>query len=299
MKEENKASNMWSRLFRKKWFFPALYLGIAALLLSVVVWYQNVGNQVPEAEDNQETPGDFASNQYDEDSEAVMEQQEIIKMPVKEEEQAEIVTKFYDYNADEEEQENALILYNNRYHQSTGIDFASKDGESFEVTASLSGTVKEVKEDPLLGHVAILDQENDVTTYYASLADVQVKAGADVKHEDLLGAAGKNIFGKDNCPHVHIESRKEGQEVNPEDYFNQPLTQLDNVQEDEEADETSKELDSNDRTNELDGMDEDSTIPGDGEDDMEDEDEDAEDEDGSSEDDEDDPNLSDDESNDS
>src|SRR5699024_3715911 len=158
----------------------------------------------------QETPGDVASNPYDEDSEAEMEQQEMMKMPVKEEEQAEIVTKYYDYNAEEEEQENALIRYNNRYHQSTAIDFDSKDGESFDVTASLSGTVKEVKEDPLLGNVVILDHENDVTTYYASLADVQVKAGADVKQGDLLGGAGKNIFGKDNGTHVHFELRKEG-----------------------------------------------------------------------------------------
>src|SRR5690625_2452225 len=88
MKEENKASNKWSRIFRKKWFFPALYLGFAAILLSVVVWYQNVGNQVPEAEDNQEMPGDVASDLYDdEDAESVMDQQEVIKMPVKEEEQ--------------------------------------------------------------------------------------------------------------------------------------------------------------------------------------------------------------------
>src|SRR5699024_8158573 len=149
MKEENKASkNKWSKIFRKKWFFPALYLGIAALLLSVVVWYQNVGNQVPEAEDNEELPGDVASNLYDED--------------------AEIVTKFYDYNSEEEDQENALVLYNNRYHQSTGIDIASEDGETFDVTASLSGTVQEVKEDPLLGNVVVLDHDNGVTTYYAS-----------------------------------------------------------------------------------------------------------------------------------
>src|SRR5699024_12785968 len=98
-------------------------------------------------------------------SEAVMEQQEIIKMPVKEEEQAEIVTKYYDYNADEEEQENALILFNNRYHESTGIDFASKDGESLEVTASLSETIKEVKEDTLLCYVVLFDNEKYVATY--------------------------------------------------------------------------------------------------------------------------------------
>ena len=259
MKEENKASkNKWSKIFRKKWFFPALYLGIAALLLSVVVWYQNVGNQVPEAEDNEELPGDVASNLYDEDAEAVMDEQEVVKMPVAESEQAEIVTKFYDYNSEEEDQENALVLYNNRYHQSTGIDIASEDGETFDVTASLSGTVQEVKEDPLLGNVVVLDHDNGVTTYYASLADVQVQAGVDVKQGDLLGQAGKNIFGKDNGNHVHFELRKDGQEVNPEDYFNQPVSQLDSVTEEteEDADETSGDFNPNDRSNELDGMEE-------------------------------------------
>ncbi|MBU5465286.1 peptidoglycan DD-metalloendopeptidase family protein [Virgibacillus sp. MSJ-26] len=299
MKEENKASNKWSRIFRKKWFFPALYLGFAAILLSVVVWYQNVGNQVPEAEDNQGMPGDVASDLYDdEDAESVMDQQEVIKMPVKEEEQAEIVTKFYDYNADEEDQENALILYNNRYHQSTGIDLASEDGESFEVTASLSGTVKEVKEDPLLGNVVVLDHDNDVTTYYASLDDVQVKAGSDLKQGDLLGVAGKNIFGQDNGTHVHFELRKDGKEVNPEDYFNQPVSKLDNVQEDEEADETSTEYSPNDRTNELDGMEEDSLTPEEDEDQDEDEleDDDSDEEDSEEDEEEDEMNPSDDES---
>lgn len=282
MKEENKApKKKWSQIFRKKWFLPALYLGVAALLLSVVVWYQNVGNQVPETKNDQELPGDYASSPYSEDAEEVIEQQEVVQMPVVESEQAEIVTKFYDYNAEEEEQENALVLYNNRYHQSTGIDIASEDGESFDVVASLSGTVKEVKEDPLLGHVVVLDHDNGVMTYYASLAEVQVEAGSDVKQGDLVGSAGKNIFGQDNGTHVHFELRKDGQEVNPEEFFNQPVSSLDNVSE-EDADETSGDYDANDRTNELDGIEDEELDPTDdllGDPESEEEDEDSADED--------------------
>lgn len=297
MKEENKASkNKWSAMFRKKWFLPSVYLVVAALLLSVVVWYQNVGNQVPEAEDHQELPGEVASDPFDDDAEAVIDQEEVIKMPVAEEEQAEIVTKFYDNNGDEEDQENALIMYNNRFHQSTGIDIAAENGESFDATASLSGKVKEVKEDPLLGNVVILDHDDDVTTYYSSLADVQVKAGADVKQGDLLGVAGKNVFGKDNGTHVHFELRKGSKEVNPEDYFNQTLSKLDDVKVEDEADETVKDYDGNDRTNELDGMKDNPFGPGeDVDEDLEDEDEDKDDE---TDDDEQD-DMSDDESNNS
>src|SRR5690625_6680594 len=60
MKEENNApKNKWSDIFRKKWFFPAVYLTIAALLLSVVVWYQNMDNQVPDAQEDSEMSGEY------------------------------------------------------------------------------------------------------------------------------------------------------------------------------------------------------------------------------------------------
>ncbi|MBP1971687.1 stage II sporulation protein Q [Virgibacillus natechei] len=244
MKEENKgASNKWSRIFRKKWFFPAVYLTVAALLLSVVVWYQNLDNQMPDAMDEQEEQEseDYVPTLDDEDAEPVVDQQENIEMPVVDQDQAEIVTKFYDYNAEQEDQENALVLYNNRFYQSTGLDIASADAETFDVVASLSGTVTEVKEDPLLGNVVSMSHDNDVMTYYASLGEVEVQAGADVEQGDLIGTAGNNLFGQDNGTHVHFELRKDGNEVNPESFFNQPVASLDSVTEEEsEASEESE-----------------------------------------------------------
>ncbi|RKQ34357.1 M23 family metallopeptidase [Oceanobacillus halophilus] len=241
MSEEKQGTpkNKWSRIFRKKWFFPALYLTIAALLLAVVVWYQNLDNQVPSADEevqDEQVTDNYEPTPDGEEAQPVLDQQETIKFPLTDPDQAEIVTKFYDYNASEEDQENALVFYNNRYYQSTGVDFASE--EPFEVQASLSGTVTEVKEDPLLGNVVILSHENDVTTYYASLGEVAVTAGDEVKQGDQLGTAGKNIFGKDNGTHVHFELRKGDKGVNPESFFNQPVSALDELEGEEVSEES-------------------------------------------------------------
>ncbi|WP_373893953.1 peptidoglycan DD-metalloendopeptidase family protein [Virgibacillus sp. CBA3643] len=245
MNEENNGApkNKWSRIFRKKWFFPAVYLTVAALLLSVVVWYQNVDNQGPDVADEQEEQenDEYVPTPNDEDAEPVLDQQEMIQMPLVDQDQAEIVTKFYDYNAEQEDQENGLVLYNNRYYQSTGIDIASASDETFDVVASLTGTVTEVKEDPLLGNVVVMEHGDNVATYYASLDEVSVSADTDVEQGDSIGTAGKNIFGKDNGTHVHFEIRKDGNEVNPESFFNQSVASLDSVTEEAEESEANEE----------------------------------------------------------
>ncbi|TFJ92240.1 M23 family metallopeptidase [Lentibacillus salicampi] len=251
MNEENNGTpkNKWSRIFRKKWFFPAVYLTLAALLLSLVVWYQNVGNQIDESQ--KEGTEDYPPVEHDEDAQPVMDQQEVIQMPVENMDQAEIVTKYYDYNADQEEQENAIVVFNDRYYQSTGIDIASAEGETFDVLASLSGTVTEVKEDPMLGNVVTVTHENDVTTHYASLGDVQVSADDQIKQGDTIGTAGNNLFGKDNGKHLHFEIRKDGQDVNPENFFNQPMSAIDEaLAENEKAENEKPKSDGSEHENE-------------------------------------------------
>ena len=249
MNEENKggSKNKLTRIFRKKWFFPAVYLTIAALLLAVVVWYQNLDNQIPEAEldEQQDITGDYIPQPTDDNAEPVMEQQEVILMPVTDQEQAEIVTKFYDYDAEQQDKENALVHHNNRFYQSTGVDIAAANGETFDVVAALSGTVVEVKEDPLLGNVVVMSHPNEVETYYASLGEVLVEAGAEVKQGEQIGTAGNNIFGKENGTHVYFQLDKNGKEVNPEEYFNQPVSKLDSAieGETEEGSEASENSD--------------------------------------------------------
>ena len=228
MKEfPSESKNKWTRIFRKKWFFPALYIVLAAFLLSAVVWYQNVQSKMFDGldgvGDHENEDDDFQSDRFDEEAESVVKQEEIIKMPVEEEAQTEIVTTFFDYSAEEEEQEKGLTFYNNRYYQSTGVDIAMDDGEAFEVMASLSGDVDEIKEDPLHGNVVVLNHGDDITTYYASLEEVAIKEGDKLEQGDVIGTSGKNLFSEESGNHVHFELRKEDTELDPEDFFNQTL----------------------------------------------------------------------------
>ncbi|SFK15730.1 stage II sporulation protein Q [Halobacillus dabanensis] len=232
MKEEGKKSVTklkFKRLMRKKWLYPALYLSVAALVLVGVFWYQqgssDLEDQIAEQPES-EVQDEFLTADNEKETAPVMEHQENLQMPVADEKAASIVTKFYDYDASEQDQESALVLYNNKYYQSEGVDITREDGEAFEVTAALSGTVTEVKEDPLYGNVIEITHDEDVTTVYASLEDVEVLAGSDVSQGDVLGAAGKNSFGQASGVHVHFEVRSDGQPVNPEDFFGQPMSKI-------------------------------------------------------------------------
>ncbi|MFC4402880.1 peptidoglycan DD-metalloendopeptidase family protein [Gracilibacillus xinjiangensis] len=230
--EENKnvSKKDWKRIFKKKWFFPALYLTVAALLISGVLWYQNAANQVPDLaqdmknqlEENQSGPD---ANDH-EDAEPVMQQQEVLELPVAEDLQVEIVTKFYDYAADEATQEQGLILHQNRYQQSDGIAISTEDQQVFDVMAAFTGTVTEVKNDPLLGNVIKMEHEHGVTTYYASLGEVLVEQGAELKQGQTIGTAGQNSLGQENGVHVHFEVRKDGVPVNPESFINKPINEI-------------------------------------------------------------------------
>ncbi|WP_226581389.1 peptidoglycan DD-metalloendopeptidase family protein [Halobacillus litoralis] len=219
----------FKRLMRKKWLYPALYLSVAALVLVGVFWYQqgasDLEDQIAEQPDSK-VQDEFLTTDNEKDSVPVMDHQENIQMPVADEKAASIVTKFYDYNASEQDQESALVLYNNKYYQSEGVDITREDGEAFEVTAALSGTVTEVKEDPLYGNVIEITHDENVSTVYASLEDVEVLAGSDVAQGDVLGSAGRNSFGQASGVHVHFEVRSDGQPVNPEDFFGQPMSKI-------------------------------------------------------------------------
>jgi stage II sporulation protein Q len=249
MKENfNGSKNKWTGVFKKKWFFPALYIVLAAFLLSGVIWYQNVENKLLEGLDEMENTDDIQPNPFDqEEAESVLQQDETIKMPVKEDTKAEIVTKFYDYDADDEAKEQAVTYYHNRYYQSTGVDIAAADGETFDVVASLSGSVTEVKEDPLNGNIVVMDHGDDITTYYASLEEVGVKAGDKVKQGDTLGTAGRSIFSEDSGTHVHFEIWKEKTEVNPENFFNQSMAKLMEFEADQEVTQEKAESESDDQ----------------------------------------------------
>ncbi len=268
----NESKNRWTRIFRKKWIFPALYIMLAAFLLTAVLWYQSIERKLSEGMEEFNQADNLQDDPFEDEIEAVIQQKETIKMPVADNVQTEIVTKFFDYDADEADKEDGLILYNDRYYQSKGIDIATVDGETFDVVASLSGTVKEVKPDPLNGNVVVMEHGKDITTYYASLDDVDVTVGTKLKQGAKIGTAGKSLFGQENGIHVHFEMRKGDTEVNPEDFFNKSVAMLEQFDgetvpsepdegEDSDSDDDKKSADDEDEDGESDKPKQDKPVP--------------------------------------
>ena len=56
---------------------------------------------------------------------------------------------YYDYKAEEENQEASIIYYENTYIQNTGVDYVSK--EVFDVNSIADGTVISVTQDDIVG----------------------------------------------------------------------------------------------------------------------------------------------------
>lgn len=221
----------WRKWTRKKYVIPALYLLLASIVLTGILYFKNDGGNVDEKAVPKET------NELEEESLAVSKQKETFKWPVKDERSLDVLRPFYDQASSEEEREKAIVVYDNVYYQNQGIDVGKKDGEVFDVVAALSGTVTKVTEDSLFGHVVTIEHKNDITTHYQSLGEVIVAEGQAVKQGDTIGIAGRNAFNKEIGTHLHFEVRAGGKAYNPATIFNQPVSILNQLAETTDEDE--------------------------------------------------------------
>lgn len=135
-----------------------------------------------------------------------------------------IANKFYEKDADEKTQQNSLIYYENIYMQNTGILYNSD--KQFNVIAVLDGTVKNIKEDKILGNVIEIEHGTNLTAFYQSIDNIKVKVGDQVKQGDLIATSGANNIEntKDNC--LHFQVYNQGQLLNPETFYTMNLNEL-------------------------------------------------------------------------
>lgn len=96
-----------------------------------------------------------------------------------------------------------------------------KAPERTPVFTTADGLVRKVKQNHTegkgYGRYIIIDHEDGYSTLYAQLSGYNVKEGAVVKQGDIIGYVGSS--GVSTGPHLHYEVMKDGENVNPEDYF--------------------------------------------------------------------------------
>lgn len=131
---------------------------------------------------------------------------------------------YYDHKAEKENQQNALILYENTYMQNSGIDYIAD--KQFEVATILDGVVVEVGEDKTLGKFVEIRHSNDMISIYQSLSEITVKKDEEIKQGFVIGKSGKNNINPKQENQLHFELSYKGQYVNPEEYFDKKVQDL-------------------------------------------------------------------------
>lgn len=224
-----KKASSWKSVLGKKWAFPAIYIGTAAIILAFVMWYQSGGTDTVPGQDGaaggvaittpQEGSADPASEAGENGAVPVAGSVQPLAWPVGKGVQYEKVMNFFDDQASKEEQQKALVKYEDTFMPHTGIDLKATDGKSFDVTAALPGKVTKVENDPLVGQTVEIEHADKMVTVYQSLEKITVKPGDEVTQGQVLGSAGRNVYEKDAGIHLHFEVRVDGVPVDPDQYL--------------------------------------------------------------------------------
>ncbi|GEB31337.1 MULTISPECIES: M23 family metallopeptidase [Brevibacillus] len=220
-----KKASSWKKVLGKKWAFPAIYIGTAAIILAFVMWYQgsvmdtvskvaNVGDNVAVT-----TPATPETPKQNDEAVPVTSGVQPLAWPVGKNVQYEMGMSYYDEQASKDEQQKALVKYSNSFYPHTGIDLKATDGKSFDVVAALAGKVVKVENDPLVGKTVEVEHADKMVTVYQSLENTTVKPGDEVTQGQVIGSAGRNEFEKDFGVHLHFEVRVDDKPVNPQQYL--------------------------------------------------------------------------------
>ena len=148
---------------------------------------------------------------------------ETLKSPVKD--GIGIVRYYYDKDDDSSKQEQSLILFEDVYRPNQGVDYANKN-EIFDVMAAISGTVTKKTNDPVLGWVVTITNNDNISTTYESLSKVSVELNQEVKQGDIIGKSGENVYEADLKNHLHFILQKDDQLYNPEKFIGQTLDMI-------------------------------------------------------------------------
>lgn len=112
------------------------------------------------------------------------------------------------------------ILKIRKFHY--GIDFTAPSGTDVYVTGR--GTVSKVgfSRKRGYGNHIVVDHGFNYKTLYAHLSKIHVKKGDDLDRGDIIGEVGDT--GKSTAPHLHYEVMKNGNKINPVNFFYNDLS---------------------------------------------------------------------------
>jgi murein DD-endopeptidase MepM/ murein hydrolase activator NlpD len=97
----------------------------------------------------------------------------------------------------------------------TGIDLRGEIGEAVHATAD--GRITIAGRDGGYGNLVEINHGNGLATRYGHLSEIDVKVGQTVRIGEVVGKIGST--GRSTGPHLHYETRVDGEAVNPQKFL--------------------------------------------------------------------------------
>ena len=207
----------------KPYVIPAIY-GVCVIAFLVSMYFLGVlaNDLLFSDNDNLEYVDGEITDNNDDDIPVVSTSVKIVRPFL--DESVSIAKTFYDYEGEAQDQENAILFYENTYIQNSGVDYASSN--QFDVISILDGTVISVEDNDILGTTVEVRHSNDLISIYQSLADVAVKKDDQIIQGQIIAKSGVSNINKDLGNHLHFELYYKGKIVNPEEYYNKSVDEL-------------------------------------------------------------------------
>jgi stage II sporulation protein Q len=195
------------RLLSKRWVYPAIYLGAAALIIGLMYIKSQVGS------------APVSTGSVDEGIQtgttSAQTTQEWV-WPAANGVQTTVSMGFFPDKGDPKQQAAALVNYDNAYYPHQGIDIKAQNGQAFDVVAAVGGKVTAVDSNPLYGKTVEVQAANGYTVRYESLSQTNVKVGETVQAGQVIGRTGTCEFESGQGNHLFFQVLKDGKPVDPQ-----------------------------------------------------------------------------------
>ncbi len=209
----------------KGYVLPTLYLVVLAMMVVGITFLSKslLENQVSEDENyNYSTSVFEETDDKPVNNEVNTEEAKIVRPYTSD--QVSVAKDFYNREESAENQENALIFYENTYMPNTGILYESD--EAFDVVAIMDGTVKEIKEDEILGQVITIENNTKLTSIYYTLGEIKVNKGDKVTRSQVIATSGTSKLQTNKPQTLLFETYIDGVLTNPNTLFDKNISEL-------------------------------------------------------------------------
>ncbi len=210
----------------KKYVLPTMYLMIIGVMtLGITFLTRSLQEKKVENDEHYNyTTSVFNESEKEENTTTKNEPtKEVVEKPFISE-KVKVSKEFYSKEDTIENQQNALILYENTYMPNTGILYESE--EVFDVLSVMDGTVKDILEDEILGKVLKIENSSKITTMYYTLGEIKVNVGDTVKKGQIIATSGNSLLQESQKQTLLFEVYMDGVLINPNNLYDKNIDEL-------------------------------------------------------------------------